>query len=736
MRILFILKGLGLVRHFDEVVEHLVSAGHEVVLAQAKPTNKVEGLPERLARLDRCQVIRAAAGRDDGLKATLGVLRLIRDYLRYHEPPLWKATANRHRALTRLLGSISDDTLTLPADTPDLLLRLTDPAVTRLRHTFSQLESLVPADEHYMRFLKDQRPDLLLVTPLVNFGGRQAEYVKAARALKIPSAGLVFSWDNLSNKGLMHAIPDRVFGWNELQRREAVELHGAHKDAVVPIGAPRFDAFYRMSPSSDRETLCRNHGLDPSRRLAVYLASSPHVAPNEPTFTARWLDAVRSSGDPMVRELQVLVRPHPRERGVWSQLDTPPGSGIALARARSVQADQSLYDVLKHADVAIGLNTSAELEAGILGTPVYTIDGGADAPGQAGSTHYRYLLADHGGFVEHAATLEEHVGQLSRGLGPDQAAPHPSAFVEQFVRPRGADRPVSPQLADALVSFAASGDRMGWMERAAQQVGRKLGRVRRRLAAPSENAPKEAAAGPRRERVVYEGAKLHILVSTDAEQKWRRDPGKKEPWTVAWLNREVNSGDVLYDIGANVGVFSLIGAANLGDAGTVVAFEPGYNTFARLCENIQLNRFAGRIVPVPLPLSDKAGLQPFRYNSMEPGQSQHRFATENWTPGSATALTQGRWQPMLAAPLDLVVSTFGLPRRTLMKIVVDGVEDRLLTGAAEVLRDPGLRSVLIEVDQECEAGVLTALEAAGLALVERFTRKKEARVWYGVFGRS
>ena len=180
----------------------------------------------------------------------------------------------------------------------------------------------------------------------------------------------------------------------------------------------------------------------------------------------------------------------------------------------------------------------------------------------------------------------------------------------------------------------------------------------------------------------------------------------------------------------------MIGAANLGDAGTVVAFEPGYNTFARLCENIQLNRFAGRIVPVPLPLSDKAGLQPFRYNSMEPGQSQHRFDTENWTPGSATALTQGRWQPLLAAPLDQVVSTFGLPRPTLMKIDVDGVEDRLLTGAAEVLRDPGLRSVLIEVDQECEAGVLTALEAAGLALVARFTRKKEARVWYGVFGRS
>ena len=388
MRILFILKGLGLVRHFDEVVEHLVGAGHEVVLAQAKPTDDVDVLPRMpassLARIDGCQVIRAAAGRDDGLNATLGDLRLIRDYLRYHEPPLWSATATRRRALTRLLRSISDDTLSLPADTPDLLLHLTEPAVARLRHTFGQLESLVPADEHYIRFLREQRPDLMLVTPLVNFGGRQAEYVKAARALGIPSAVLVFSWDNLSNKGLMHEVPDRVFVWNERQRQEAVELHGAPEDAVVPIGAPRFDAFYRMSPAIDRKTLCHNHGLDPSRRLAVYLASSPHVAPNEPAFTARWLDALRAASDPTVRELQVLVRPHPRGRGVWDQLDAPPGSGIALAEARGVQADQSLYDLLTHADVAIGLNTSAELEAGILGTPVYTIDAGADAPGLKG----------------------------------------------------------------------------------------------------------------------------------------------------------------------------------------------------------------------------------------------------------------------------------------------------------------------------------------------------------------
>jgi hypothetical protein len=52
-----------------------------------------------------------------------------------------------------------------------------------------------------------------------------------------------------------------------------------------------------------------------------------------------------------------------------------------------------------------------------------------------------------------------------------------------------------------------------------------------------------------------------------------------------------------------------------------------------------------------------------------------------------------------------------------------------------VLRDQDLRSILIEVDPECEAGVMASLAEAGFRLVERFQRKKKARVWYGVFCR-
>ena len=372
MRILFVLKGFGLIRHFEEVVQHFVTNGHTVILAQAKVKAGRETVPDSLRRLPGCSTIPASIGAPDGQRLALDLLRMTRDYLRYHEPALWAATANRRRALSRLVRTVSVGTTELPPATSDVLFRLDEPTVAMLRQGFRDLEAAFPADAGYVRFLESQQPDLLLVTPLVNLGGRQAEFVKAARALGVPSALPVFSWDNLSNKGVIHQLPDRVFVWNEVQRREAIDLHGVSGDAVTVTGAPRFDVFFRRSPSSERAVFCRAHGLDPGRALVVYLASSPTVTPNEPDFVDAWIAALRGSATPQLREAQLLVRAHPRAKAIWRHHrrygTEATGAGVAIIVSTSAQSDQSLYDALAHADAAAGLNTSAELEAAILGT--------------------------------------------------------------------------------------------------------------------------------------------------------------------------------------------------------------------------------------------------------------------------------------------------------------------------------------------------------------------------------
>ena len=112
----------------------------------------------------------------------------------------------------------------------------------------------------------------------------------------------------------------------------------------------------------------------------------------------------------------------------------PKHDGVSTSR-NPHQADQSLYNELEHAAAVVGLNTSAQIEAAILGRPVYTFSAGALAPGQAGSRHFYYLLKQHGGVVTYAETLDEHVAQLQQGLAGDYDREALRRFCVDFVRP-------------------------------------------------------------------------------------------------------------------------------------------------------------------------------------------------------------------------------------------------------------------------------------------------------------
>jgi tRNA G37 N-methylase Trm5 len=70
-----------------------------------------------------------------------------------------------------------------------------------------------------------------------------------------------------------------------------------------------------------------------------------------------------------------------------------------------------------------------------------------------------------------------------------------------------------------------------------------------------------------------------------------------------FLNTFLRQGDVFVDVGANIGLFSLVAARHVGQSGKVYAFEPTANIYDRLCENVQLNQF-NNILCFQLALSD------------------------------------------------------------------------------------------------------------------------------------
>jgi len=207
-----------------------------------------------------------------------------------------------------------------------------------------------------------------------------------------------------------------------------------------------------MAPSQSREEFCAALGFDAAKPMVAYLCSSEFVAAREVDFVNSWLAELRR--DPALRECGILIRPHPREQKQWRAFAAPPRVTVAFPRA--LNSDQTLFDALFHSTAVVGLNTSAELEAGIVGRPVFTILSADHADGQQGTIHFQYLLKERGGFVEVAPDFDAHRAQLAAAVRGEYDVSAIRTFMERFVRPHGWTQPATPLLVSAIEELARS----------------------------------------------------------------------------------------------------------------------------------------------------------------------------------------------------------------------------------------------------------------------------------------
>jgi hypothetical protein len=327
----------------------------------------------------------------------------------------------------------------------------------RLIRLFGRIDRAIPTSGRINRYVRDQRPDLVMVTPLVDLGSPQCDYLKTAKKLGIHTCVCVASWDNLSLKGLLRYVPDRLLVWNAVQRREAVELHGIPEDRIVLTGAQKFDEWFERRPSSRPDEFKRKVGLDPAAPYLLYLCSSSFIAPDEVGFVKRWLTAVRASEHESLRRMGVLVRPHPQNAGQWSDVDLGSFGDVAVhpragASPDAGEARTEFFDSLSHCEAVVGINTSALIEAGVVGKSVFTVL--SPEFRQEDTLHFHYLLEENGGMLRTAASLDDHVAQLARALDGDTDPERTRRFIASFVRPCGLDRPAAPIVADAVEELA------------------------------------------------------------------------------------------------------------------------------------------------------------------------------------------------------------------------------------------------------------------------------------------
>jgi hypothetical protein len=319
----------------------------------------------------------------------------------------------------------------------------------QLTTAFRDFERLLPAPPELTEAIDRLRVDSVAFVTRCSYGGSEPDVIKAARQLDIPSIMLVWSWDNLTSKAILNEHPDQLIVWNDIQATEAVQIHGVPPQQVLVAGAPNFDRFF-----AEVERHAGTWAPPPPNEpgTILYLGSSSDVAQDEPAIFAKWIAAVRSSADPVVRDATVIVRPHPADRAwvSWS----PPDTRVLLAPAGGKIEPETLSHLLTRIDVVVALNTTAEIEAAIANRPVLTFRAGLSAPGQEGRLHFSYLLEEQGGFVIDAATLQEHAQRLGAVLCGGYDPTPIRRFVERFVRPAGLEQPVSPLVASAVLELA------------------------------------------------------------------------------------------------------------------------------------------------------------------------------------------------------------------------------------------------------------------------------------------
>ena len=449
MRIFFSMWHLGSFRMYEPVIRDLAGRGHEihVALGRAEGLGWGKALDNLVADCPGVTWSWLSPPTAAFWAEIAKTIRLWADYLRYFHPDYDQTPKLQARAGERL---------------PPRLVTLSNrPAFRqeRVRHrvlrVLRMFERALPPVDEIAEELQTRRPDLLVVTPLVYLGSSQFEVLRAALARGIRTVYAVGSWDHLSSKALIRDMPQRVFVWNETQKQEAVRLHGVPPHQVVVTGAQCYDQWFGRQPVRPRAEFCRRVGLKDERPFLLYVCSALFWgSPVEAEFVRRWVQSLRESAHPELRDVGVLIRPHPARMDEWNAIDLSPFPHVTLYGSNPVDtaSKDDYFESLFYCSAVVGLNTSAFLEGAVVGRPVHTVLLPEFQENQEGVLHFHYLLTVGGGVLQTGRTFEEHHERLVESLRHPVAAPG-AGFVREFIRPAGLDVAATPVFADAIESL-------------------------------------------------------------------------------------------------------------------------------------------------------------------------------------------------------------------------------------------------------------------------------------------
>jgi len=317
---------------------------------------------------------------------------------------------------------------------------ISDAAINNILKKLYEKFAPVRKDEYHKLFLK-YKPDLVILTRVLNYS-MDYPILRLASAMNIPSIVLVSSWDNLTSKGFFPFDINYLIVWNNIIKREAIELFHFPKEKIFVSGIPRYDCFFNLNGYIDKKAFKERLGIQESKRIILYATGSKdtgrskfdNISP-EPEIV-KYLAEQISCGN--VPDSHLIVRLHPqadpanyeevfRRKDISVQI---PGYKSGFHdRIFKMNDDLEYAATLKYSDVVVNLASTVTIDAAVFNKPIVCVNYDHNGFRPYDQSVKRFYDFDHyhklreiGGFVlaESKSDLIDQVNQYLQNPSKDE----------------------------------------------------------------------------------------------------------------------------------------------------------------------------------------------------------------------------------------------------------------------------------------------------------------------------
>ena len=205
--------------------------------------------------------------------------------------------------------------------------------------------------------------------------------------------------------------------------------------------------------------------------------------------------------------------------------------------------------------------------------------------------------------------------------------------------------------------------------------------------------------------------------------KWRVDTLlSKEPNTLKWIDNFQNNKKILWDIGANIGLYSIYAAIKHSNI-EIISFEPSTSNLRVLSRNIALNKLSDKISIFQPALSNKENsFMMFQESQFIEGWSMHQFSNDIKLD---KGINNQQNYKIYGTNIDSLIRNNILKAPNYIKIDVDGIEHLILQGSVNTLMNKNIKSILVEIDESHNVQLQSILD---LMKKNNFSIKEKASV--------